>query len=141
MLTIEDLRSDRGTSGYYGVIHDKRCSLHPWAAHVWHPARKITVMLGYYRTPEQAAERILRALHVWKRQPYTRRQYDYCRWGHPLIDSNLFVYRRPNGRVDRVCKRCTRQRERQYKLRRKAQGPATLDQPLDSTRGTVVRSG
>ena len=49
------------------------------------------------------------------------RQQTYCRKGHPLSGENLRIMERASGQIERICRICSTERNRQYKLRKRAQ--------------------
>lgn len=55
----------------------------------------------------------------------------HCKYGHPLIDGNVFVYTKPNGTTARGCIECRRRRSREHyqrvgKAQRLARDPAAV---------------
>jgi hypothetical protein len=44
----------------------------------------------------------------------------HCRQGHPYVSENMYVYRRKNGRRNRVCKACHVTAQREHNRRRRA---------------------
>jgi hypothetical protein len=127
--TIADLARPRNKSGYYGVFFEKRNVYKIWRARIIAPKGSAHrhIELGWYQTPEQAAQRVLKALHALNRSP-GRHRHMRCKWGHPLIGRHLYCFENRSGprgtlRTHRYCRTCTLERAR-VRYRRRGEGNA-----------------
>lgn len=116
-MTLEDLRTTRTKSGWYGVYLDARCVERPWRAMVRN-AQGEEILLGYFKCPMTAARKVLKSLRIIEHVPYTRPRRHCKNAGHPLVESNLFVYRQ-GTKVMRYCRRCRQQWQAAWYAQRK----------------------